>query len=84
MSREVVVLFDLDHTLYEAYWSWRRALQHVFVRELGFARFPYSAYFAVRAHSELFEIFFEKSFRHFWATPELLSIMFLLLNVIEL
>ena len=78
MSERRIALFDLDHTLYESSWSWRKSLQALVVDRLGNRRFPWSAYFGIRGHSNVFDVVWEKSFRHHWLTPELASLMLLI------
>lgn len=80
MNDDRLVLFDLDFTLYEAYGNWRRPLAGLFRRNLGPKAFPWKLYFDVRGCNEVFEIFYEKSFRHHWLTAELASLLMLLLD----
>ena len=78
MNDDRLVLFDLDFTLYEAYGNWRRPLAGLFRRNLGTKAFPWTLYFDIRGHNEVFEIFYEKSFRHHGLTAELAALRILL------
>jgi FMN phosphatase YigB (HAD superfamily) len=80
MNNQWIVLFDLEHTLYEAYQSWRRPLHHLFIKQIGYKNFPWDTYFTIRKHYRIFDLIFDKSFRHHWLTPEIVSLMILLME----
>ena len=80
MNDDRLVLFDLDYTLYEAYGNWKRPLAGLFRRTLGIKSFPWTLYFDIRGYNEVFEVFYEKSFRHHWLTAELAALLMLLVE----
>jgi FMN phosphatase YigB (HAD superfamily) len=80
MNKSIIILFDLDHTLYEAYWSWRNPLSDIFGNQLAYKKFPWDTYFKIREHSKIFDIYFKNNFRHYWLTPELAGLLILLIE----
>ncbi|TAK51312.1 MAG: hypothetical protein EPO24_16005 [Bacteroidetes bacterium] len=75
-----IILFDLDHTLYEAYNTWRNPLQQLFREHCSITRFPWKMYFKLRDFNNVFDLLYQKSFRHHWLTSELASLLLLLIE----
>lgn len=70
-----IILFDLDHTLYNAVDPWRNLVSKIFISDRKWKNFPWKIYFAIREHHKVFELFFEKSFRHHWLSQELIALL---------
>jgi FMN phosphatase YigB (HAD superfamily) len=79
-GRNRVVLFDLDHTLYEAFKSRKRQIKHIFRKHFGLVQFPWSIYFAIRKKYRVFDLVYDRSFHHSWLSPELVALLVGIIN----
>lgn len=70
-----IILLDLDHTLYNAFDPWRNLVSKIFIHDLGWKTFPWRTFNEIRTHYRVFDIFFEKSFRHYWLSQELIVLL---------
>lgn len=75
-----VVLFDLDHTLYEAFRGRKAHLEQIFRKHFNLVHFPWSLYFTIRQKYRVFDLIYKRSFHHYWLTPELVALIMGILN----
>ena len=80
MYKNTLFLFDLDHTLYDAETPWQELVNHLLVKDFGWKNFPWHVYRTIRDYHSVFDLFFEKSFRHNWLSKELIVLLLSIRN----
>lgn len=79
-GKNKVVLFDLDHTLYEAFRCRKTHLKHIFKKHFDLAQFPWSIYFAIREKHKVFDLIYNRSFHQHWLSPQLAALLTGIIN----